>query len=143
MATICYTWQALLNIALLMCVACPQNQLISETAQLRCFPLNLWRRPRRGTKTGQRLDRLKRLWGIDQCANKLSMINANRIHASKSCICTLNPWSVCNKTTKIHDFFIDQQLNLFALTENWLTGTDMDNVIITSLLSNGWRTITR
>ena len=75
---------------------------------------------------------------LRECANKRFMINANMIHANKLCICTLNPWSVCNKTTCLHDFIIDQDLDLFALTETWLTGTDMDNVIISSLLPNGY-----
>ena len=75
---------------------------------------------------------------LRQCASKNIMINANMIHASKLCICTLNPWSVCNETTTLHDFLIDQQLDLFALTETWLTGTDMVNAIISSLLPNGY-----
>ena len=58
-----------------------------------------------------------------QCA----MIDSNIIHASKMCICTLNPWSVCNKTTSLHDFIVDQQRDIFALTETWLKGTDTDN----------------
>ena len=92
-------------------------------------------------KSRSEMRQIQRLWGIDpwpfgsagQCANQQTQSlakahyvdsgageNANRIHASKLCICTLNPWSVCNKTTSLHDFIIGQ-LDLFALTENWLT----------------------
>ena len=74
---------------------------------------------------------------LRQCA----MIDSNIIHASKLRICTLNPWSVCNKTTTLHDFIIDQQLDIFALTETWLTGTDTDNPIISALLPNGYTII--
>ena len=74
---------------------------------------------------------------LRQCA----MIDSNIIHASKLRICTLNPWSVCNKTTILHDFIIDQQLDIFALTETWLTGTDTDNPIISALLPNGYTII--
>ena len=70
-----------------------------------------------------------------------SLIDSNIIHASKLCICTLNPWSVFNKTTTLHDFIIDQQLDIFALTETWLTGTDTDNPIISALLPNGYTII--
>ena len=76
---------------------------------------------------------------LRQCA----MIDSNIMHASKMCIqlCTLNPWSVCNKTTTLHEFIIDQQIDLFALTETWLTGTDTDNPIISALLPKGYNII--
>ena len=74
---------------------------------------------------------------------KCAMIDSNIIHANKLCIHTLNPWSVCNKMTTLHDFIIDQQLDLFALTETWLpvTGSDTDNPIISALLPNGYNII--
>ena len=74
---------------------------------------------------------------LRQCA----MTDSNIIHASNLCICTLNPWSICNKTTTLHDFIIDQQLDIFALTETWLTGTDTENPIISALLPNGYTII--
>ena len=43
--------------------------------------------------------------------------------------------------TTLHDFIIDQQLDIFALTETWLTGTDTDNPIISALLPNGYNII--
>ncbi len=56
-------------------------------------------------------------------------------------ICLLNPWSVCNKTTAIHDFIVDQDLDLLALTETWLKGDSRDNVIIQEILPPGYKII--
>ena len=62
-------------------------------------------------------------------------------HIDRSCnlsICSLNPWSVCNKTTFLFDFIIDQSMDLFALTETWLSGTEKDNAILSALLPKGY-----
>jgi hypothetical protein len=53
-------------------------------------------------------------------------------------VCALNPTSVCNKTTILHDFILSQSLDLFFLTETWLTGTSYDNVIRAELLPSGY-----
>jgi len=58
--------------------------------------------------------------------------------ASKLLICMLNPWSVRNKAICLNDFIIDQGLDLFALTETWLTGSEKDNTIISALLPQGY-----
>jgi hypothetical protein len=53
-------------------------------------------------------------------------------------ICLLNPWSVCNKAAITNDFIIDQNIDIFALTETWLTGTDQDDPTLAEVLSRGF-----
>lgn len=143
------------------------NQVITHTPYLpQCFPSREVRSTARDKKAGQRFDRpIHTIVGHRPPITKLSTVSSNRAasqsaavnqhnlvlltnsgksdcktktKASKLSICTLNPWSVCNKTTSLHDFIIDQSLDLFALTETWLTGTDNDNVVISALLPKGY-----
>ena len=53
-------------------------------------------------------------------------------------IITLNPWSICNKTTLIHDFIIDHQPDLLCITETWMTGTESDKAVMSALLPPGY-----
>ena len=53
-------------------------------------------------------------------------------------VCLLNPTSVCNKTTQLHDFILTHCLDLVFITETWLTGTSYDDVIKTELLPPGY-----
>lgn len=53
-------------------------------------------------------------------------------------IICLNPWSVCNKTTSIHDFIIDEKPDLLCITETWLSGTASDGPIISAILPDGY-----
>jgi exonuclease III len=53
-------------------------------------------------------------------------------------IVSLNPWSVCNKTTSLSDFIIDHETDILCLTETWLTGSEKDDPIIAELVPNGY-----
>ena len=56
-------------------------------------------------------------------------------------VCLLNPTSVCNKTSVIHDFVVTHCLDLLFITETWLTGTTYDEVIKTEILPPGYNVI--
>ena len=53
----------------------------------------------------------------------------------------INPWSVANKALAIQDFIIDQDLDLLAITETWLTGSEGDKPIIQELLPRGFKIV--
>ena len=55
----------------------------------------------------------------------------------KLLICLSNPWLVCKKGCKIHNFVIEQNIDILALTETWLNGDATDYVVINDLLPNG------
>ncbi|ELU14778.1 hypothetical protein CAPTEDRAFT_210004 [Capitella teleta] len=64
-----------------------------------------------------------------------------RVHSPMSAalmIVSLNPWSVCNKTTSLSDFIIDHEIDILCLTETWLTGSEKDDPIIAELVPNGY-----
>jgi len=50
----------------------------------------------------------------------------------------LNPWSVCNKPDVINEFIVDNNIDILALTETWLTGTGTDSPIIAAMLPPGY-----
>ena len=53
-------------------------------------------------------------------------------------MCVLNPWSVSNKSTALHHFIIDNDLDVLALTETWLTGHAEDGPVLSNLLPPGY-----
>ena len=53
-------------------------------------------------------------------------------------IVSLNPWSVCNKTTDLSEFIADHEIDILCLTETWLTGSERDNPIIAELVPHGY-----
>ncbi|ELU09429.1 hypothetical protein CAPTEDRAFT_201324, partial [Capitella teleta] len=53
----------------------------------------------------------------------------------------INPWSICNKAEDINDFIIEYNIDILAITETWLTGTDCDGPTINALLPNGYEII--
>lgn len=46
--------------------------------------------------------------------------------------------AVCNKADTICDLIIDNEFDLLALTETWLSGTDQDGPIVNALLPKGY-----
>jgi hypothetical protein len=56
-------------------------------------------------------------------------------------MCLLNPWSICNKSLEINDFISDQDLDILAITETWLSGNITDNAVISALLPKGYSII--
>ena len=50
----------------------------------------------------------------------------------------VNPWSICNKTTTIHDFIVDHHPDVLCIAETWLTGTESDNALISAVLPPGY-----
>ena len=52
--------------------------------------------------------------------------------------CLLNPWSVVNKATTLHDFILEYDLDILALTETWLSGTVCDGSVLQEMLPNGY-----
>ena len=55
--------------------------------------------------------------------------------------CLLNPWSVVNKATTLHDFILEYDLDILALTETWLSGTVCDGPVLQEMLPNGYNYI--
>ena len=53
-------------------------------------------------------------------------------------LCVLNPWSVCNKADIICEFIVDNNIDVLAITETWLTGTASDGPVVCSLLPDGY-----
>ena len=56
-------------------------------------------------------------------------------------ICSLNPWSVCNKADTIRDFIIDKCIDVLALSETWLTGSAADGPVLSALVPQGFDVI--
>lgn len=54
-------------------------------------------------------------------------------------LCLLNPWSVCNKTSAINDFIVDQGVDLLAVTETWLKGDSRDQVVLQEISPPGYK----
>lgn len=49
-------------------------------------------------------------------------------------ICLLNARSVCNKPSYIHDFTIDNDVDILCLTETWLKCKSVDNMLLELVL---------
>lgn len=54
-------------------------------------------------------------------------------------LCLINPWSVVNKAPIIYDFIIDNDVDLLAVTETWLTGTVCDGPVLSALVPKGYQ----
>ena len=54
-------------------------------------------------------------------------------------MCLLNPWSVVNKSTELCHFIIDNDLDVLALTETWLSGNLSDGPTLSNLLPPGYQ----
>ena len=66
--------------------------------------------------------------------------NKSTLSASKFCLFgLLNCQSVRNKYLSIKDYVVDKDFDIFAITETWLNTGDYDNLVIGSLIPNGYR----
>ena len=52
--------------------------------------------------------------------------------------CLINACSVKNKATTIHQYIIDNDLDILAVTETWLRPGDVDSHILSALLPSGY-----
>ena len=60
-------------------------------------------------------------------------------HRDHLSMCLLNPWSVGNKSTALCHFIIDNDLDVLALTETWLSGDSSDGPTLSNLLPPGYQ----
>ena len=66
--------------------------------------------------------------------------NKSTLSAPKFCLFgLLNCQSVRNKYLSIKDYVVDKDFDIFAITETWLNTGDYDNLVIGSLIPNGYR----
>ena len=66
--------------------------------------------------------------------------NKSTLSAPKFCLFgLLNCLSVRNKYLSIKDYVVDKDFDIFAITETWLNTGDYDNLVIGSLIPNGYR----
>jgi exonuclease III len=54
-------------------------------------------------------------------------------------VCSLNARSVRNKADEISEFIIDQELDILAITETWLSPGNKDNIVLGSLTPSGYQ----
>ena len=66
--------------------------------------------------------------------------NKSTLSAPKFCLFgLLNCRSVRNKYLSIKDYVVDKDFDIFVITETWLNTGDYDNLVIGSLIPNGYR----
>lgn len=103
-------------------------------------PLKLWRSADQpGFVNNNNLRPLARQPRTARLTDKIGSPSKQR-PASKNHlqVCSLNPWSVCNKTSYLQEFICDHNVDILALTETWLTGSDKDNPTVSALLPDGY-----
>ncbi|ELT90850.1 hypothetical protein CAPTEDRAFT_210967 [Capitella teleta] len=114
-------------------MAYTMNQAAKKDGDTYSFSVNLEMCERlEGTRTNT-----DRSTDIGKLLKHARIMKHHRNMSSLSIIC-LNPWSVCNKTTTIRDFIIDEKPDLLCLSETWLTGMASDNPIISAMLPDGY-----
>jgi len=51
----------------------------------------------------------------------------------------INCQSICNKTSRINDYIVDEQIDVAILTETWLSGCEMDQKTIGDVTPSGYK----
>ena len=111
--------------------------------------LNITKTTKRGCRGGKRLHRIIHLRVTNRILTRqffkpkcVTKNNTNLIHIKKSNSCSPSAkfalWNAQSmrgraKASAIIDFVISRQLDIFAITESWLTGDERDNRVLSDL----------
>ena len=133
------------------------NTKPSEVVQETIRELGINRKTRRGTKAGQRKQRcikvvcdnteLQSEKNVRKQYSKANTVNLNNLtpipteEKNMVSVCLLNSQSCRNKASDLHDLVIQNNIDILALTETWLSPGDKDNCVRSELTPDGYQLI--